>query len=222
MDAILLSAGKSRRFKTHEVKQLIRLEGKPIFIHTIEKLFLHSKINRVILVVPPGDKNTYENILSEYNINNTTTIEGGNTRQESVYKSLELVETESVLIHEAVRPTISLDLIQRLLENQEEVAVVPVVDIPFTVSLGTDYMEETLKRERLRNVQLPQLFNTEVITRAHHFAKENKINATEDSMLVFNIGMPVKFIEGEITNIKITYPIDILLTKAILFGEWKL
>ena len=71
-------------------------------------------------------------------------------------------------------------------------------------------------RDRLHNVQLPQAFDTQILVEAHERALSEGSSATDDSALVFRLGYPVKFVEGELTNIKVTYPNDLLLIEKIL------
>jgi 2-C-methyl-D-erythritol 4-phosphate cytidylyltransferase len=221
MDAILLSAGKSERFNNTQVKQLIRLGGKPLLIFSLDRLLNFSEIENILLTIPPGEDNLYQKILEEYGLDRIILVSGGKTRQESVYNALQKIKTEKVIIHEAARPNLTEKILKRLCDYKSEVAVVPTIEIPFTVSVGNDYMERELDRQSLRNIQLPQLFDTKTLIEAHNFAKANNMQSTEDSMLIFRIGKKVRFIEGEKDNIKVTYPIDLILAQAILFQEWK-
>jgi 2-C-methyl-D-erythritol 4-phosphate cytidylyltransferase len=96
---------------------------------------------------------------------------------------------------------------------------VPTLPISFTVSEGEEYMEKFLDRKRLHNIQLPQLFKTEILKEVHKKAIEDHFLATEDSMLAFKYGYKVRFIKGSESNIKITTPLDLLIVDNIVKGE---
>ena len=218
MDAILLAAGLSKRMGDMD-KQLVRLGGKPMFIFPLEKLLNHSAIERVIITCPQGRCEEFSVIAKDYQVDHCVFIEGGLTRQESVKLALTHIKTSRVLIHEAARPMLTSELISRVSNFENEVAVVANTKIPFTVYIGSTYMEAELDRNTLRNIQLPQVFQTHILRSAHQKAESDNQSATEDSMLVFRMGYNVKFVPGDVKNIKVTYPIDLLIAKAFLFQE---
>ena len=80
-------------------------------------------------------------------------------------------------------------------------------------------MESELDRSLLHNVQLPQVFTTDVIRKAHERAMENGETATEDSVLVHRMGYEVVFVQGSQRNLKITYPEDLVIAETLIFGE---
>ena len=219
MDAIMLAAGRSTRIGPGQEKQLYRIGGKPMLIISLEKLLSHPGIDRAIITCPHGRVDNIEAIVTEYTLGPCKFIEGGETRQESVYLALQQVQSNRVLIHEAARPLLTVELISRVLEHPDEPAVVPTVDVPFTTSIGDKYMEGELDRARLRNIQLPQVFDTSILRKAHEDARANKSASTEDSMLVFRLGHPVRFVEGDIQNIKVTFPIDLKIAKELIFSD---
>jgi 2-C-methyl-D-erythritol 4-phosphate cytidylyltransferase len=147
-------------------------------------------------------------------------VEGGRTRQESVWNGLQKVKSRRVLIHEAARPFISKEFLLDLLANNEP-AVVPTIPIPFSVAGGETYMEQELERSKLHNIQLPQLFDTEVLRRAHQKARQENFVAFEDGILVFRMGEKVRFVEGLENNIKITTPLDLVIAESLLKGVYQ-
>ncbi len=217
MDVILLSAGVGIRTALNYPKQFYPVNGKPCLVFSLEIFEKMEEFDRIIIAHQKGSKKDYEKIIKDYKISKAVLIEGGATRQESVYLALKKVTTDRVLIHEAARPLISKEFIERILSNSDDV-VVPTVAIPFTVSVGGEFMEKMLDRKKLHNIQLPQLFKTEILKEIHQKARKEGFCATEDSMLAFKYGFKVRFIKGMESNIKITTPLDLLLVDNIFKG----
>lgn len=219
MDAIVLAAGRSVRMGAGKEKQLMRIGGKPMFIFAVERLLEHPSVDRIILTAREDRLDHIQAVLNSYQLSRAVlVIPGGQTRQESVSCGLQRVTTERVMVHEAARPVISQALLSRVVAPDDD-AVVPVVEIPFTVAVGGDVMEEMVERSSLRNVQLPQVFRTETLRKAHELAKKDEFMSTEDSQLVFRMGVPVRFVEGAVENIKVTYPVDFVVAHEWIFGE---
>ncbi len=218
MDCIYLAAGIGKRFKKELPKQFYKLNGKPILIYALEILERIEWIDKIYVTHSPDYKDLYEQAFEDYNISKVMLTEGGKTRQESVYKALQKVTTSEVFIHEAARPFIFESFINSFINYPNEVAVVPTIPIPFTVSQGNDYMTGILDRNILHNIQLPQMFDTEILMDSHKKAIDEKFEATEDSLLLFKYGYKVRFIEGIENNLKITTPLDILIAEQFLGG----
>jgi 2-C-methyl-D-erythritol 4-phosphate cytidylyltransferase len=219
MDAVILAAGRSTRMGEGRDKQLDRLGGKPLMVFAIEKLLDHDAVDRVVLTTRDDKVDRVKEVLSSYSLTDQVhVIVGGVTRQESVSLALEHVESDRVLIHEAARPLISAELIDRV-TSPDDPAVVPVIEVPFTVAVGGDQMTAEIERKTLRNVQLPQVFNTAILKEAHSRAAAEGQQSTEDSQLVFRLGVPVTFVAGLVENIKVTYPADLVIAHEWIFGD---
>ena len=98
----------------------------------------------------------------------------------------------------------------------EAPAVVPTYAIPFSVSIGGEVMEAEIDRSVLNDVQLPQAFDTEIFRDAHQAAFDKGETATEDGVLVFRAGYEVRFVEGLPRNLKVTYPVDLVIVACLL------
>jgi 2-C-methyl-D-erythritol 4-phosphate cytidylyltransferase len=144
-------------------------------------------------------------------------VPGGRERQESVRLGLKELDTDWVLVHDAVRPFVSHEAISRLLDavrmHGAAILAVPVKD---TVKLVNDagIVEGTPDRKRLWAVQTPQAFRREWLVKAHEQASGEPA-ATDDAMLVEQLGIDVRVVEGEYTNIKLTTPDDLIWAEAI-------
>lgn len=220
MDCIYLAAGLGVRMKENKPKQFINLLGKPVFIYALEVLESVDKIERILLMYHPEYKDIYQKYILNYNISKVVLVEGGLTRQRSVINGLKEVKSERVIVHEAARPFISKEYIDELLKHKDN-AVVPTIPIPFSVSIGSEYMEGELDRSKLHNVQLPQVFNADILLKAHLKAENEKFIANEDGILVYRFGKKVKFVNGIENNIKVTTPLDIVIAEKLIKGIYQ-
>ena len=216
MDCVLLAAGMGQRMENPIPKQFIHLAGKPIIVHSLETLDSIDFIDKIILIYNKNYKEDYLKILREYSIETEVIlIEGGKSRQDSVYCGLKQVNSDRFLLHEASRPFIFKSIIDKLKEFDDP-AVIPTIPVPFTVSEGDSYMTKSLERVNLKNIQLPQMFDTKILIDSHENASKENFIATEDGILVFKYGNKVKFIEGYENNIKITTPFDLIIAEHVI------
>lgn len=220
INCIYLAAGIGKRLGLKIPKQLIRLGGKPIMLYSLEELVKSNFFDKIIVTYVESVLDEYKNIISQYFIDKLEFIyvKGGETRQESVYNAVRYATSERVLIHEASRPFITKNMLNTVLTGKGD-CIVPVIDIPFTVAGGKEYMTQIFERDKLKNIQLPQVFNTKVLKNSHEMAKSKKFTSTDDSTIAFHFGYNVKFVPGSETNIKITTPSDLLLAEKILFSR---
>ncbi|MCR2821431.1 IspD/TarI family cytidylyltransferase [Lederbergia panacisoli] len=213
---ILLSGGIGKRMQLNIPKQFLLLAGKPIFIHVLEKIDLIDEIKEIIIPCPSEFISKTQEIINDYGFSTPIScIEGGSSRQESVYKGLLEAAFEHVIIHEAVRPFASKDEFKQLIQEDSENAIFGL-DIPFTVLEGRAFVEKNLERDRLVNVQLPHKFQRKKLLYAHECAREDKLEFTEDASLFFHyFKSDITILKGSEVNIKITKPIDRKIAEAI-------
>jgi D-ribitol-5-phosphate cytidylyltransferase len=215
---IILAGGVGKRMGKPIPKQFIILAGKPIIVHVLEKVEQLSEVERVVITCPAEFVAETQQLLKHRNLSaRFCCIEGGETRQDSVYKGmLELGDCESVVIHEAVRPFVTLDEFRTLVDSDHPNAIYGT-RIPFTVLAGHDYVEDTLERSELVNVQLPQKFDAKQLKDAHDQAiAEGRTDFTEDASLLYHyLKAPIRILEGSDHNIKITQPADLIIGEAI-------
>ncbi|MFC5465622.1 IspD/TarI family cytidylyltransferase [Lederbergia graminis] len=213
---ILLSGGVGKRMQLNMPKQFLLLAGKPIFIHVLEKIDGISEIKEIIIPCPADFIEKTQEVIRDYGFSTPIRcVEGGETRQESVYKGLQEAAFDQVVIHEAVRPFVSREEFEALLAAGNE-SVIYGLDIPFTVLQGKDIVEGNLQRDRLVNVQLPHKYNTKKLLYAHECAREDRLEFTEDASLYFHYYQSeITILQGSEYNIKITKPIDRKIAEAI-------
>jgi len=217
IDCIYLMAGKGYRTGLGYPKQFYNLCGKPMFIYGLELLNKCPNIGNIIII----NKNSedIENILVDYNIKNFIFRIGGDTRQESVKCGLDDVITNDVLIMESVRPFVSMELLQKVIDIEGYSAVTPKSKLHATL---IDVDGNCYNRDLFGEVQMPQKFTTGLLRQAHN----NPVvkNATDDSYIfweTFTFCQPIKVIEGETQNIKITTPQDLIIAEALMKGGKK-
>lgn len=213
---VILSGGKGRRMERDIPKQYLLLAGKPMVMHTVERVDKIDEISEIILVCEPEYQQSLDVMMRQYNIKTKVKFaKAGKTRQASVYNGLEMVENENVIIHEAARPFAYEEDFKRLIENKNP-NVMYGYPIPFTVVEGLDKVDGILERSKLVNVQLPQKFETATLKAAHNKALEEDKIYTEDASLLYECGkVDVEIIKGNPRNIKITEPIDLLMGEII-------
>jgi len=212
MDVILLAAGIGKRAKLNYPKQIFRLGGIPILVRLINIFQNISKIKNIILTVIPDKIEYFENILKQYDIKNVQIIKGGTNRQQSVYYALQYVQTDKVIIHEVARPFITKEYIKKMIEIKND-NVVPIIDVNYT--LYDIKKGQYPRRNDIKNVQLPQKFNTELLKEAHE--KLKNYNFTDDSSLFVSYFSDkfINYIDGLEENIKITTPLDVKISEVI-------
>ncbi|CAM4162295.1 IspD/TarI family cytidylyltransferase [Lederbergia lenta] len=213
---ILLSGGIGKRMQLNIPKQFLLLAGKPIFIHVLEKVDLIKEIREIIIPCPVEFMVKTREIIDDYGFSTPIRcIEGGTTRQESVYKGLKEAAFENVIIHEAVRPFVSSEEYEALIHTNNE-SVIFGLDIPFTVLRGNETVEGILERDQLINVQLPHKFHTKKLLYAHECAREDGREFTEDASLYFYYYQSdIEVLQGSEYNIKITKPVDRKIAEVI-------
>lgn len=214
---ILLSGGTGSRMNKITPKQYLLLAGKPVIMHTLERIDRLKDISEVVIVCMDEHVSLLKRMLSQYNI--TTPIKfacAGETRQASVKSGLKLVTTGNVIIHEAARPFVSEEDFLKLIKEPSQ-NVMFGTTIPFTVIKGHKVVEGILDRSELVNVQLPQKFETIVLKKAHDKAEQEKRFFTEDAGLVYfyNPDISIKICKGMDYNIKLTSPMDLVIGEII-------
>jgi 2-C-methyl-D-erythritol 4-phosphate cytidylyltransferase len=223
--AIIVAGGSGKRMPGDLSKQYLLLDNIPILAHTLKKFDSVVSLGGIILAVPSDDVDYVRNsIVDRYHITKVDNIiAGGKERQDSVKNGLHLASDDNdiVIIHDGVRPFVSQNLIDSVIEKAMEtgaaVTGIPVKDTVKKVDKGT--IITTLKREDLWLAQTPQAFRTDIIKKAYEKAYEDGFYGTDDAAVVERMGIPVEMIQGSCDNIKITVPEDLVLGEFLLRKE---
>lgn len=215
---VIPAAGQGKRMGTKESKQFLLLHQKPIFLHTIEVFEFHPEIDEIVIVVKENEiKRTQKLVIEQGYQKVSKIVSGGRERQESVFMGLKVLDTDFVLVHDAVRPFVTRKAVTRLISEiklyDAAILAVPMKD---TVKKVEDQcVSDTLERNQLWSVQTPQGFRRGLLFEAHMQAEKDEDFATDDSVLVERLGTNVRVVDGEYTNIKITTPEDLIFAEAI-------
>ena len=221
--AIILAAGKGRRMESSVNKVYIDLLGKKTIVRTLESFQQSPFIDEIILVVGENDITYcgFEVIDKLFFTKVKEVVGGGVSRQESVYNGLQAVSKDAKLIsiHDGARPLVTEEILERSIQGALEFgAVTTGVPVKDTIKVinNEGYVTDTPDRNKLWAVQTPQVFKRNIIFEAHKQGRELGIEATDDAMLVENLGHRIKIIEGSYENIKLTTPEDAIIARAII------
>ncbi len=217
---IIPAAGRGKRMGASLPKQFLSLGDRPILVHTLQVFQFHPEVDQIVIATGEEDKQNVWELIKKYQLSKVTSVvTGGVERQDSVRHALKQLQTDWVLVHDAVRPFISSERIRVLLkEVRTHGAAVLAVPIKDTVKqVGKNgLVEKTPDRSRLWAVQTPQAFRRTLLQQAHNEAEQHNVVGTDDAMLVERIGLPVKVVMGEYTNIKLTTPEDLIIAESFL------
>ncbi len=226
--AIVPAAGSGNRMGRGLCKQYLSLDGIPILVRTLKVFEQCPLVDALLVVVPPQDLDVVRDaVLAPWKLKKVAgIIPGGKERQDSVRAGLEALDPDAdiVVIHDAVRPFITVDLVSQYIRAaRQEGAVTAGVPVKDTVKeVAPDgRVRRTCDRSLLWLTQTPQVFRRDIIERAHRAAVQDGFRGTDDTSLVERMGIPVRMIQGEYNNIKITTPEDLVIAEALLAASRK-
>ncbi len=212
---IILAGGESKRFKSNIPKPYQQYKGKPLILHSVDKVKNYGKFSKIVLVV----NKKHKAYIRKLNTENVQIVLGGKTRAESAYNALKVIESDNikdVFIHDGARPNFSYKLLDRLHKNLKlNDCVIPAIKTTDSVKQKTSNIIINLKRDDIYLVQTPQAFNYRKL-----YKLQNNKNAevTDDANLFVRAGKKIKIIKGELINNKITIKSDINVNRLIKFG----
>lgn len=219
--ALIPAAGVGERMGTTMPKQYALLAGKPLLQHVMETFSSTSLISHTYVVVSPNDA-----YVSDLPVFARTTILkcGGETRQASVTSGLQAISQETevddwILVHDAARPGLTQDLLEKLIAFVKDDAVggllaLPVVDT-IKRSDGHGRAELTVDRAPLWAAQTPQMFRYAQLLQALQQAQQQAKQTTDEASAIEAMGHRPKLVEGSARNFKVTLPQDLLLAELI-------
>ncbi|HUB83672.1 MAG TPA: 2-C-methyl-D-erythritol 4-phosphate cytidylyltransferase [Bryobacteraceae bacterium] len=209
-------------------KQFMLLEGSPILMHTVRKFAASPRVCEIVVAVREDDVEWVGGMLARgFPGKSVRVVEGGNSRQQSVGNALNSLapDTDLVAVHDAVRPFIEAETIEKVLDEAAETGAaivgVPAVDTVKQVIRGTSHVRirSTLPREKLVMAQTPQVFRYELLKRAFEMARADGFTGTDESSLVERLDVEVSVVMGSDRNIKITKPGDMDLAHLFFNSE---
>jgi 2-C-methyl-D-erythritol 4-phosphate cytidylyltransferase len=231
--AILPAAGLGTRMGNETPKQFLELDGVPLVILSLRRIAACPLITHIIVATRAEEIVRLDARIRQENFTQPVrVVKGGDTRQASVAQALQHIpdDTELVVVHDAVRPFVTVEQITRVIEEARRckaaILGIPAMDtvkevkrasLPEDVALIT----ATVPRERVVLAQTPQVFETRLLKEAFAGAEEDGVNASDEAGLVERLGHDVHVVHGSERNIKITRPADMELARFYLHAEQK-
>ncbi|QEA34129.1 2-C-methyl-D-erythritol 4-phosphate cytidylyltransferase (plasmid) [Leuconostoc carnosum] len=224
---VIFAGGVGMRMHTRGIpKQFLKVNGKPIIVHTVEIFENTSEIDAVVVVVPNDSMPLMANLVSKFNLSKVRNIvSGGNTGQLSIFSGLKAAkkmsnsEKDIVIIHDGVRPLINGDVINNNIQSVKEkgsaITVAPAKETLIIVN-NDQKIESVLARDKSRIAKAPQSFYLhEILDIEEKAIASGKNNFVDSSTLMAFYGKKLFTVEGPYENIKITTPDDFYMFKAL-------
>jgi 2-C-methyl-D-erythritol 4-phosphate cytidylyltransferase len=229
--AVLPAAGLGTRMGADTPKQFLALDGVPLLLFTLRRLAASPLITDFVIATRVEEIDSVTSSAgAEKLAQPVSVVRGGDTRQDSVANALAEVspESEFILVHDAVRPLVTLSQIERVIAEAEacDAAIlgIPAMDtvkevkrasLPNDVALVT----ATIPRERVVLAQTPQVFRASLLLEAFARARQDGVTASDEAGLVERLGRDVHVVVGSERNLKITRPGDMELAEFYLRQE---
>lgn len=230
---IILAGGQGTRMGNAErPKQFMEIGKKPIIIHTIEKFAIHSAFDKVIVLSPRAWISHTRDLIRKYipRSSNVVVVQGGSTRNETIMNGIRYIEENFglddntiIVTHDSVRPFVSHRMIEENIRAAQECGacdtVIPATDT-IVESAGHQFISSIPDRSTMYQGQTPQSFRAKKLRDIYESltAAEKQILTDACKILVLK-DEKVQLVEGDVTNIKITYPSDIRLAEALMEGK---
>lgn len=230
---VVLAGGVgSRMGNMGKPKQYLLIGEKPILIHTLEKFYMQSEFEKVLVLCPAEWLNHTKNLIKKYikDTERVVVLTGGDTRNETIMNAIDYIESKGhldddtiIVTHDSVRPFVT----QRILEEniryaKEYGACDTAVAATDTIVCSEDnvIISDIPERRKMYQGQTPQTFNAlKLKTLYQALTAEEKALLTDAAKIFVMKGEKVHIVDGEVFNIKITYPYDLRVAEALLKGE---
>ena len=209
---IITAAGSGTRAKLNKNKVLFDLNGETVLERAVKAFLPLEGLKELIVTANAEDLDTFVGLLSHLS-DKIKVVPGGTTRTQSVRNALDKASGKYVLIHDAARPFVSRELIERVVDKVTAArSAVPVIPSTDTLGFG-DGKIETVKRSGCYRIQTPQAFETALIKKAYASITDAD-DFTDDSGVYSKYVAPAEIVEGEESNVKLTYPSDFAAKKS--------
>ena len=222
--SIVPAAGSGSRFGAEKPKQYLDLLGRPLIYHTLAALTAHPEIDRVWVVLSPDDREWARHDWSGLGAKLETVRCGGETRAESVRNGLQAAamvasDDDWILVHDAARPCLSAAMLDALIGELADDPVGGILSVPVADTLKRADSEQrvaaTEPRDGLWQAQTPQMFRYGLLGAALDKCRD----VTDEAGAVEALGHKPRLVRGDATNLKVTYPADLVLAAMILRGR---
>lgn len=232
--AAILAGGVGSRMGNSDVpKQFLNLGDKPILIHTIEKFIINSKFDKILVLTPNNFINSTTDLIKniEGETDKIIVLEGGETRNDTIRNAINYIKSnfpiddDSIIVtHDSVRPFVSHRIIEDNIKMASEFGacdtVIPATDT-IVESVDGDTISSIPLRDHYYQGQTPQSFKINKLDSLYNNLSKDEIESLTDAAKIFTLNNEDVFlVEGDVTNIKITYPYDLKLANTILKGGY--
>jgi 2-C-methyl-D-erythritol 4-phosphate cytidylyltransferase len=224
LSVVVVAGGSGTRMGTDIPKQFLPLCGKPVLIWSLDVFAAHPAVTEIVVVLPADRLDQGRELLAgrAWPVP-VTLVAGGRLRQDSVWAGVQELSRPGrfVAIHDAARPGLDQDLLDRLLETARARGnAVPGIPIPDTMVRNRDgIIGERLDRTAIMGLQTPQIFPAAALAQALETARRQHLADTDESGLMGRLGETVYLVEGTRRNLKITSPEDLQLLTALVYKE---
>lgn len=217
--ALIVAGGSGTRMGSDIPKQFMPLAGKPVLLHTLDAFKAAYDDTRFIIVLPESFLKEGEGILTDagYNLNLIKVVAGGRSRYHSVQNGLKWVDNDAIVfVHDAVRCLVTPNLIKSCYASAVQYgSAIPAIPVRDSIrEMTLENISVAVNREKLRIIQTPQTFRSDLLKSS--FSQEYREEFTDEASVLEFQGVHIHLIEGEQTNIKLTFRED------LEFAEWKL
>lgn len=217
--AVVVAGGSGRRMGGVR-KQYLDLLGEPVLLRALRPFLDHPAVREVVVVLPTEDAQSPPAWLAGLPV---ARVAGGRERGDSVWHGLRRLgsELDVVLIHDGARPFVTREIIDRVIAAARSTGAVAAVPATDTVKEVDDEgrVVRTLPRARIWQAQTPQGFPLHDLVTAYERARAEGLAETDDAAVFERYGLPVRVVDGDRTNIKITRPVDLPIAEAIARGS---
>ena len=217
--AIIVAGGSGTRFGSEMPKQFLPLAGKTVLMQTIAH-FAAVPDTKIIVVIPASARELWANLCLEHKFTvEHALVDGGSSRFESVKNAINTIKPcpgDLIAVHDAVRPLIGPEHIERIFnEAARHGSAIPVVNVTDSIrQVGDAGQSIALTRASLRAVQTPQTFSADALINAYDVPYADFF--TDDASVFEHAGNSVHLVDGDVNNIKITHPNDLMIAEYLL------
>jgi len=230
---VILAGGQGTRMgNADKPKQFLTVGEKPVIIHTIEKFIINSHFIEIVVLVPKSWLAYTKDIIRKYirQHEKIVVVEGGTTRNETIMNAIQYIEdcgrlTEDTIIvtHDSVRPFVTYRIIEENIKFARNFGacdtVIPASDT-IVESRDGSFISNIPEREKMFQGQTPQSFKAKHLRKIYQSLTDAERAILTDACKIYVLkNEPVYLVEGEVSNIKITYPHDLRVAEAILGGN---
>ena len=230
---VVLAGGiGSRMGNAEKPKQYLNIGDKPIIVHTLEKFFINDSMEKIIVLCPSQWVSHTKNLVKRHigSTERIVVIEGGSTRNETIMNAIRYIEKEYtvdddtvIVTHDSVRPFVTHRIIEENIRYAKEYGACDTV-IPATDTIVQSEDNKVIsvipERSKMYQGQTPQSFKVRLLKELYEGLTTQEKEILTDAAKIFVMkGKEVYMVEGEVSNIKITYPYDLRVAETLLKGE---